>query len=171
MKHYTERSFVEKYPLSAKKIWKKMISTSLLWLVTSLLFLRVITGIVFAPVFQLTTVRYEYLILFGMFIILILALGINYFYQKRYIETYFYNMTDKFLVIRKGILMPQEITVPIERIQDVYVDQDVFDQLFGLYDVHISTATAASTIRAHIDGVDKKTAEELRELILSKLHK
>jgi membrane protein YdbS with pleckstrin-like domain len=79
-------------------------------------------------------------------------------------------MSDTLLIIRKGVFAPQEITVPFGRIQDVYVDQDIFDRLLGIYDVHISTATAASTVRAHIDGVDKKVAEELRTLILDKVH-
>ncbi|HEV2917100.1 MAG TPA: PH domain-containing protein [Candidatus Babeliales bacterium] len=77
--------------------------------------------------------------------------------------------TDGLLVIRKGVFTKKEITVPFERIQDVYIDQDLFDRLFGLYDVHISTATATSNIRAHIDGVEKKIAEEIRALILNKL--
>src|SRR4029077_2137664 len=71
----------------------------------------------------------------------------NYFYQRAYIKQYYYNVTDKLLIIRKGVFAQQEITVPFERIQDVYVDQDLFDVLFGLYDVHISTATATSGVR------------------------
>jgi hypothetical protein len=50
------------------------------------------------------------------------------------------------------------------------VDQDLFDVFFGLYDVHISTATATSGTRAHIDGIEKASAEEIRKLILSKIH-
>lgn len=52
----------------------------------------------------------------------------------------------------------------------VYVDQDLFDVLFGLYDVHISTATVTSGAIAHIDGLEKKDAEEIRKLILSKVY-
>ncbi len=89
-----------------------------------------------------------------------------YWYQRWYYRTYFYNMTDKLIIIRKGPLAPREITIPFERIQDIYVDQDIFDRLFNIYDVHISTATAMSGGRAHIDGVTKETAEKLRNLIL-----
>jgi uncharacterized membrane protein YdbT with pleckstrin-like domain len=110
------------------------------------------------------------LTMIGLECLSIVLIIFNYYYQKQYIKTYYYNLTDKLLIIYKGILMPREITVPIGRIQDVYVDQDVFDRLFDLYDVHISTATDESTSRAHIDGVSKGVAEELRKLILGKLH-
>ncbi len=110
------------------------------------------------------------LILIPIILVFTIMLAADYMYQKYYIKKYFYNMTDKFLIIRKGIFAPQEITVPLKRIQDVYVDQDIVDKLLDIYDVHISTATETSTERAHIDGVDKKIAEELRKRILDKLH-
>ena len=168
MKHYSERAFVERYPLSRKKLLKKMMLSSIYFEVVTL-FLTLWVVMVAMGVLKVQLMHWVFMIL-GIIGIQTVILTINYFYQKRYIETYFYNMTDKLLVIRKGIFAPQEITVPIERIQDVYIDQDVFDRFLDIYDVHISTATATSTIRAHIDGVDKRIAEELRELILNRLH-
>lgn len=53
-----------------------------------------------------------------------------------------------------------------ERIQDVYVDQDLLDRIFGLYDVHLSSATVSSGMEAHIDGVEKQAAEDLRNILL-----
>lgn len=74
-----------------------------------------------------------------------------------------------YLVIKKGPITPKEITIPWERIQDVYVDQDIFDRIFGLYDVHLSTATFTSGMQAHIDGVEKEAADGLREELLEKI--
>src|ERR1700722_16503273 len=174
MKHYSERAFVERYPLSRKKLLKKLVAG--IWACVLLCFVTVFALLVMlaelykdASDEQLKPVllKYGYMTLVGLGCFFLFLLILNYFYQKRYIETYFYNMTDKLLVIRKGIFATQEITVPIERIQDVYIDQDLFDRFLDIYDVHISTATATSTIRAHIDGVDKRIAEELRELILN----
>lgn len=159
MEHFTNQTFVNRYPLSSLKIVKKMISSFpiiiffFFWIGAALN--RIF---IFGPLNPIT----------ALFLIIII-LTINYVYQKMYIKTYFYNMSDTLLVIRKGVFAPQEITVPFGRIQDVYVDQDIIDRLFDIYDVHISTATAASTSRAHIDGVDKKVAEELRTLILNKV--
>lgn len=175
MKHYSDTTFRARYPLSRKKLFKKMIAGIWAYLLT-------VFFIVFTILFALVEIynsdeklkpvisRYWYVTMVPLACFFLLSLILNYLYQKRYIETYYYNMTDKLIIIRKGVFAPQEITVPIERIQDVYLDQDFFDQLLGIYDVHISTATATSTVRAHIDGVDKRVAEELRELILNKLH-
>ena len=79
---------------------------------------------------------------------------------------YFYDLTNDFIVIRKGVLTPKEINVPYERVQDIYKDQDILDRIFGLYDVHISSATISSGLSAHIDGVEKPAAEGLRDLLL-----
>jgi|SRR5579863_7673877 len=167
MQHYTDRAFLDRYPLSRKKLLKKIILSALyfeivtlfgvLWVVTALFSARFTYGLLFVGIL-------------GAVLVQALIVVVSYVYHKRYIELYYYNLTDKLLIIRKGIFAPQEITVPIERIQDVYVDQDALDKFFDIYDVHISTATATSTARAHIDGVERRVAEELRELILHKLH-
>jgi len=167
MQHYTDISFKERYPLSQKKIVKK---TAL----SALYFEGVTLFGAFWAVSMFFVANFNYnLMLIGLLGAVVIQVAIVlacYVYHKRYIELYYYNLTDKYLIVRKGIFAPQEITVPIERIQDVYVDQDALDKFFDIYDVHISTATATSTIRAHIDGVDKRVAEELRELILNRLH-
>jgi uncharacterized membrane protein YdbT with pleckstrin-like domain len=176
MQHYSERTFIERYPLSSRKIWKKMI-TGIWGCIVVVLFFGFIFAATLAQIyekhgatFDLLLQRHGYTILIAVLCIFAFMLLINYFYQQAYIKRYYYNVTDKLLIIRKGVIAKQDITVPFERIQDVYVDQDLFDVLFGLYDVHISTATATSGVRAHIDGVEKKSAEEIRALILSKIH-
>ena len=61
--------------------------------------------------------------------------------------------------------------MPINRLQDVYVDQDILDRIFGLYDVHVSSATIISGNLSHIDGLSKKNSESVKNLILSEIHK
>jgi uncharacterized membrane protein YdbT with pleckstrin-like domain len=85
-------------------------------------------------------------------------------------KSYFYDLVDGNLIIRKGVFSKNEITLPVSRIQDVYVDQDVFDRIFGLYDVHVSSATVISANLSHIDGVNKENAQALKSLIISKIH-
>ncbi len=53
--------------------------------------------------------------------------------------------------------------------QDVYLDQDVLDRVFGLWDLHISSATESSGIEAHIDGVSRENALLLREILMKAL--
>ncbi len=90
-------------------------------------------------------------------------------YVRAYIRTYFYDADDTFITIRKGVFSPTEIHVQYQKIQDVYVDQDILDRMLGLYDVHLASATATSGIEAHIDGVERVHADGLKNFLLSKI--
>lgn len=100
---------------------------------------------------------------------LFLFFGLYGLYVSIYIKQYYYDASERFLTIQKGVFAPTEIHVPYQKIQDVYVDQDVLDRLMGLYDVHIASATVTSGIEAHIDGVDAKVAEGLKNFLLDKI--
>lgn len=163
-----------KYPLSSLKIIKKTVTgtISCFFLFIGLLFIffRVGPGIV--SIFNQDFTSYAKLIsiisyVFTFFLVVIIFL--LYLYQRWYFAVYFYDILDDYLVIRKGPITPKEITIPWEKIQDVYVDQDFFDRIFGLYDVHLSTATITSGMQAHIDGVEQKAANGLREELLRKI--
>ena len=105
--------------------------------------------------------------LVGLSIVLLLIVFLTYLYQKWYFSVYYYDLGKDYIVIKKGPITPQEITIPYERVQDVYVDQDLLDRLFGLYDVHLSSATISSGMEAHIDGVEKNAADGLKAMLLA----
>ena len=65
--------------------------------------------------------------------------------------------------------MVRETILNYDKIQDVYMDQDILDRVFGLHDVHVSTATAMSGYEAHIDGVNQNNALAIKEQILEKI--
>ncbi len=92
-------------------------------------------------------------------------------YETLYFATYYYDIDDNNVVIRKGVIVKKEITLPFSKITDVYVDQDIFDVLLFLYDVHISTPTVESGQFAHIDGLSKKGAAEVRKMILDRINR
>jgi putative membrane protein len=153
----------EQFPLSTKKVLKKTLATTLILIV---LFAA---WIVLAVVIGISSSEYAAsigLITFGAFILIVLIMLAIYLYQKWYFAVYFYDLTDDFIVIKKGPITPSEITIPYERVQDVYVDQDLLDRFFGLYDVHLSSATISSGMAAHIDGVEKTAADGLRGVLL-----
>lgn len=106
------------------------------------------------------------LMVFFFFFLISTLYGI---YVSVYIRRYYYDALEQFLTIQKGVFAPTEIHVPYGKIQDVYVDQDILDRIMGLYDVHISSATITSGIEAHIDGVDARVAEELKNFLLNKI--
>lgn len=158
----------EQFPLNIRKVLKKTITSTIFWLI---LFFAFIIGILIAAASPDSGISgYLGIAIFGSLVLVLLIVLLTYFYQLWYYSVYFYDLTDHYIVIRKGPITPSEITVPFERIQDIYVDQDLFDRIFGLYDVHISSATFSSGIAAHIDGVVKVHADGLRALILEKVH-
>lgn len=154
----------EQFPLSYKKIIKKTIAS----VITFAVLLLIIGGFITVT---LVSSNQEFLgwigiAAFGLLALLFVILILTYLYQRWYFAVYFYDLTPDFIQIKKGPITPREITLPYERIQDVYVDQDILDRIFGLYDVHLSSATASSGMAAHIDGVDKQAAEGLRAILL-----
>ena len=103
----------------------------------------------------------EIVALAGMAIIIPLTIIFNYFYWK----SYYYNFSSDAVIIRKGVLGVNEIVLPFEKIQNVFVDQDIIDRALGLYDVHFSTVAWQSSFLCHIDGLSGENAEKIRELI------
>ena len=154
----------EQFPLSMKKVLKKTVANTLvisiiLFITWSLLAVSIsLSGGNNLGVISLITV--------GILGFIIFLVAVTYFYQKWYYSFYYYDLTDDFIIIKKGPITPREITIPYERVQDIYVDQDLLDRIFGIYDVHLSSATVSSGAEAHIDGVEKQAADGLRELLL-----
>jgi len=154
----------EKFPLSSKKPLKKTVYKA----VTRLFVILVLAGIAIPLMLSKPQITTILLIVAPIYII---SLIIEYIYQTWYYQTYYYELTQSFIIIKKGVIAKKEISIPYERIQDVYVNQDVLDRIFGLYDVHVSTVTITSGMEAHIDGVEKEAAQGLRNLILNTTRK
>jgi len=162
----------EQFPLSPKKIIKKTIASSVaavVGLLTILLILVVVLGSAglgaTGSAAQGAFAFLSFSVIFILVLIFVIIL-LTYLYQRWYFAVYFYELDNDYIVIKKGPITPREITIPYERIQDVYVDQDLLDRMFGLYDVHLSSATVSSGMAAHIDGVEKQGADGLREILL-----
>jgi membrane protein YdbS with pleckstrin-like domain len=154
----------DKFPLSTKKVLKKTIAGTIIWTIILTIIYFLIFGIAISSGGALGN---NFVIATIVYLILILLIFLFVFsYQRWYYNVYYYDLTNDFIVIRKGPITPREITIPYERVQDVYVDQDLFDRLFGLFDVHLSSATISSGMEAHIDGVEKPAADGLRTLLL-----
>lgn len=157
--------------LSRRKIIKKTLGANLILLFV--LIVVVITFIFYPKLLSQTVQPFigveDYIIFFLIAGIVLFSLSINTIYQYIYYKTYYYNIKNDVLIIRKGVLRPDEIIIPYNRIQDIYVDRDTMDLLLGLYDVHVSSATVQSGKDAHIDGVKNENATKLKEMIIEKV--
>ena len=156
----------QQYPLSPKKFWKKFlpgaVGLSIFGLFVSGMLLTLSIEFFSFPQSASAFVAIEILI----FLLIVLTFS---WYIKTYIKRYYYSTNTDFITIKKGVFAPREINVQYQKIQDVYVDQDLFDRILGLYDVHIASATVGSAMEAHIDGVDANNAEGLKNLFLNSI--
>lgn len=153
----------EQFPLSPRKIFKKTLASTLVWVIL----LLIVWGILVATLSSGTdTGGWLAISTVGIFGFLFFIILVTWLYQRWYFAVYFYDLTSDYIVIKKGPITPQEITIPYERVQDVYVDQDLLDRILGLYDVHLSSATISSGMAAHIDGVEKQASDGLRAMLL-----
>jgi len=162
--------FQAQYPLSPKKFRKKVLGR-LLSFFFLILFFGVFIGGMISAFSGEDSGKAIVINIAGTFVTLFIVSVVLYsWYIKAYIRRYYYDCGDQFVTIQKGVFAPTEIHVQYQKIQDVYVDQDVLDRMMGLYDVHIASATIMSGIEAHIDGVEESVAEALKNIILSKIH-
>lgn len=89
-------------------------------------------------------------------------------YEYLYYRLYYYNFEEEHAEITKGIIARSTGHIKYERIQNVYVDQDFWDRIFGLYDVHYETAGEKSASYLHVDGLNKMNANKLVEFLNQK---
>lgn len=161
----------QQYPLSPRKFWKKILQKTLPWFIVTFLFVAIIDIVFFLE----ESNPWKGAGLFSGFLIIPVVVILFLFfvpyaiYVKAYIRRYYYDGNENFITIKKGVFAPTEIHVQYQKIQDVYVDQDILDRIMGLYDVHIASATATSGIEAHIDGVEFAAAEGLKKFLLDKV--
>jgi membrane protein YdbS with pleckstrin-like domain len=167
----TQSTLQRQFPLSPKKLLEKVITKMFgLYLLVAI---AAVVIIISAAVSDYSMGSDVVMILWGILIVMILVVfiitGLYTWYVKVYIRRYYYAGEENFITIKKGVFAPTEIHVQWQKIQDVYVDQDILDRIMGLYDVHIASATASSGIEAHIDGVNQQSAEGLKKFLLSKI--
>ena len=80
-----------------------------------------------------------------------------------------YRITPKQIVIQKGVLNRKNRSIPIERVQNIQVEQNLFARLFGVAKVTIETAGSSSTEGA-LEYVGVDAAHEIRQVVRSFQH-
>jgi membrane protein YdbS with pleckstrin-like domain len=102
-------------------------------------------------------------------VFLVLFFIARFVYEQAYLKGYYYNIASDHLIIRKGVFNITEVIIPFKNVQNVFLDQDIFDRLFRLYDVHLSTITPISGLEGHIDGLSAENASKIRDLLLRQI--
>lgn len=146
-------------PLEKKKIIKKSVAP-----IFFLLFISLFIGGIILILFMSLTTKMSDAIFFTVLIVTsfnIVAIGTVFLYQYLYYKFYYYDFKADKAEIRKGVIAIATGHVRYERIQNIFVDQDVLDRIFGLYDVHYETAGETSGFYSHVDGLNKENADKL----------
>ncbi|HEY4475377.1 MAG TPA: PH domain-containing protein, partial [Candidatus Paceibacterota bacterium] len=141
-------------PLSPRKVAKKFLARNWTFI---LVILFVVFGFSFTSNLIESTadregVQLSFLFPFYVPLIFFLILFICLVYEYLYYRLYYYNFESDSAEIRKGVISRATGHVRYDRLQNIYVDQDVLDRIFGLYDVHYETAGEKSGFYSHVDG-------------------
>ena len=80
---------------------------------------------------------------------------------------YYFQLTDKELLIQKGLFKKVKLNIPFERIQSVNFRQTFIHQFLNVTEVEIETAGSADQ-ETKIDAIDIPMAEMLRKRILER---
>lgn len=106
----------EQYPLSPKKPLKKTLASMILWSIVLLVaygsLIPFLASTSFVPFLKEPNGQLSLLmpIIWSILIVLVLFFLIfllTYIYQKWYFEVYFYDLTENFIIIRKGVITPK----------------------------------------------------------------
>lgn len=77
-----------------------------------------------------------------------------------------YRITRKEIIIQSGIINRQHRSIPIERIQNIEIEQSVLPRLFGTAKVKIETAGSAKT-EGVLEYVSVERAHQIRKIVRS----
>ena len=79
---------------------------------------------------------------------------------------YTFQLVDGELIVVKGVVRVDRLTVPVDRIQSLGIDQELLHRMTGLVKVSVDTA-GSSEAEFTIDAVSRRVAEELQRLAVT----
>ncbi len=84
-------------------------------------------------------------------------------------KTFRFSLQKGFLFVRSGSINPNYEIVPYENVQDAQVSQGIFERMFGIANVYVSTPAGT----APVFGIKLASAQEFRKdlLALAKMHR
>ncbi|MDQ8003247.1 MAG: PH domain-containing protein [Pedobacter sp.] len=101
---------------------------------------------------------------FGLAAILIISLIYGYFYYRKF--TFYLDTLKREFVIDKGVFGRKNLTIPVEKIQQVNINQGFLQKLIGVYSLQIDTAGSDSK-EVNISAISGPIAFALKEHLLN----
>jgi len=107
-------------------------------------------------------------LIFGFLIVVIVLLIIGIIAYLEYLNfTFFIDQDKQEFVVQHGILNKKRLSVGLDKIQQVNINQSVLQRLIGVYSMDIDTAGSNSK-EVNIKAIDHKSAQILKEKLLEK---
>ncbi|MFH1470407.1 MAG: PH domain-containing protein [Candidatus Micrarchaeota archaeon] len=105
---------------------------------------------------------------------LVLALGValvafEYWYYGEFLKKFAFELRNDHFFSRKGVFKASYTMLRYERIQDIHINQSIFEMLLGLWNVSIFTATATGRGSENIPGLSKDSAEAFKTALFQKI--
>lgn len=97
--------------------------------------------------------------------VLFAVLGVTLVLTPRQIRSFGYRLRENDLVLRRGILFQRVVAVPYGRMQLVDITHGPLDRAFGIAQLKLVTAAAASAVV--IPGLTQDAAEKLRDVLIA----
>ncbi len=145
-------------PIS-KAYWKVI-------LLRFLAFFIVISGISTLLIAQEPEIAlYKVYISVGIIIFFLILMTLSYISFKRKA----YQLRTHDVLFREGILSTKTTILPINRIQQVKIQEGFFSKFFKLATIGIFTAGGQANAQVRIPGVPKENAHKIRTFLISKI--
>ena len=98
---------------------------------------------------------------------LLLWIPIGLVFTKRYLDRMECLLTEKALIVKKGIFVRVEKTIPLEKITDMGMVQGPIMRRFGLHQLTVETAGQSGPAGSLVSLTGIVDAESFRQLVLS----
>jgi len=99
-------------------------------------------------------------------VFILLLIGIVAYLQYRHF-TFFLDQNKQEFVVQHGILDKKRVSISLDKIQQVNINQSVLQRLIGVYSLDIDTAGSSSK-EVIIKAIDHQSAQILKEKLLEK---
>ncbi len=159
-----------------KIITEKDYSIRNIWLFKQIIMAIIVLPLVFLFVFRSNTgalFSSEGIFIFVLFMLIYcLALGIPIIVNVLRRSNFHYALEEKFVVLHQGIISKQNRNVPYGRIQGVFVNQNLFDRIFGLASVTFEDFSQGGKSAMSVDGYvgSGKSRREALGFVGHKIH-
>ncbi|RZK82240.1 MAG: hypothetical protein EOO92_02480 [Pedobacter sp.] len=102
-------------------------------------------------------------IILGLVVLTILIGVFAYFQYKAF--TYYLDEEQEKFVINEGVFVKTNLTIHLDKIQQVNINQSLLQRIIGIYTLQIDTA-GSDKKEGSIKAIDKQSAEELKRRLL-----